>query len=92
MAQAKAQKVAHADPVKVDSKHYTVEMENEKVRVLRIKYGPHEKSAMHSHPASIAVFLNDCETRFTYPDGPKTSRRRLDKSSTFRLSIICRKI
>jgi hypothetical protein len=44
MAQAKAQKVANADPVKVDSKHYTVEVENEKVRVLRIKYGPHEKS------------------------------------------------
>ena len=44
MAQAKAQKVAHADPVKVDSKHYTVEVENEKVRVLRIKYGPHEKA------------------------------------------------
>ena len=68
MAQAKAQKAAHADPVKVDSKHYTVEMENEKVRVLRIKYGPHEKSAMHGHPASVTVFLNDCEARFTYPD------------------------
>jgi hypothetical protein len=26
----------------VDSKHYSVEFENEKVRILRIKYGPHE--------------------------------------------------
>ncbi len=69
IAQAKAQKVAHADPVKVDSKHYTVELENEKVRVLRIKYGPHEKSAMHSHPALIAVFVTDGHSRFTYPDG-----------------------
>jgi quercetin dioxygenase-like cupin family protein len=69
MAQAKAQKAAHADPVKVDSKHYTVELENEKVRVLRIKYGPHEKSAMHSHPALIAVFVTDGHSRFTYPDG-----------------------
>jgi quercetin dioxygenase-like cupin family protein len=69
MAQTKAQKVTHADPVKVDSKHYTVELENEKVRVLRIKYGPHEKSKMHGHPASVTVFLNDCEARFTYPDG-----------------------
>ena len=24
---------------------------------------------MHGHPASVAVFLNDCEARFTYPDG-----------------------
>jgi len=39
------------------------------VRVLRIKYGPHEKSKMHGHPASVTVFLNDCEARFTYPDG-----------------------
>src|SRR6266487_1044283 len=69
MAEAKAQKVAHADPVKVDAKHYTVEMENEKVRVLRIKYGPHEKSAMHGHPALVAIMINDCHARFTYPDG-----------------------
>ena len=29
------------DPVKVDSKHYTVEQENSQVRVLRIHYGAH---------------------------------------------------
>ena len=57
------------DPVVVDSKHYKVELENERVRVLRIKYGPHEKSAMHSHPALIAVFVTDGHSRFTYPDG-----------------------
>jgi quercetin dioxygenase-like cupin family protein len=57
------------DPVQVDSKHYTVEFENEKVRVLRIKYGPNEKSNMHGHPPSVAVFLTDAAGRFTYPDG-----------------------
>ncbi len=60
------------DPVKVDSKHYKVEMENNQVRVLRIGYGPHEKSVMHEHPASVAVFLTDGDTKFTLPDG-KTS-------------------
>src|ERR1700676_1834355 len=69
MAQAKAQRKAHADPVSVDPKHYMVELENEKVRVLRIRYGPHEKSAMHGHPALVAVMLTDCNIRFTYPDG-----------------------
>ena len=66
------QSVAQAggkDPVRVDSRHYTVEMENEKVRVLRIKYGPHEKSVMHGHPALVGVMLTDCNIRFTYPDG-----------------------
>jgi len=57
------------DPVQVDSTHYTVELENEKVRVLRIKYAPHEKSKMHGHPASVAVFLTDANGQFTYPDG-----------------------
>ena len=57
------------DPVSIDSRHYTVEFENEKVRVLRIKYGPGEKSTMHSHPESVSVFLTDANAKFTYPDG-----------------------
>ena len=57
------------DPVKVDPRHYKVEFENDRVRVLRIKYGPGEKSVMHSHPESIAVFLTDSHGKFTYPDG-----------------------
>jgi hypothetical protein len=42
----------------VDPKHYKVELENEQVRVLRINYGAHEKSVMHSHPNSVAIFQN----------------------------------
>jgi len=57
------------DPVKVDSKHYKVEFENDRVRVVRITYGPHEKSVMHEHPANVAVFLTDGQARFTLPDG-----------------------
>ena len=57
------------DPVKVDAKHYKVEFENDRVRVLRITYGPHEKSVMHHHPANVAVFLTDGQSRFTMPDG-----------------------
>jgi quercetin dioxygenase-like cupin family protein len=57
------------DPVKVDAKHYKVEFENDQVRVLRINYGPHEKSVMHSHPSSVAVFLTDGSTKFTLADG-----------------------
>ena len=61
--------MAYQDPVNVDPKHYRVEVENDRVRVLRIKYGPHEKSKMHGHPALVGVFLTDAQTRFTYPDG-----------------------
>ncbi len=66
---AHAQTAAKADPVKVDPKHYKVEFENESVRVLRISYGPGEKSVMHSHPNAVAVFLADGNSRMTTPDG-----------------------
>jgi hypothetical protein len=57
------------DPIHVDAGHYTVEHEDEKVRVLRVRYGPHEKSVMHGHPALVGVVLTDANIRFTYPDG-----------------------
>ena len=57
------------DPVKVDPKHYTVEFENAQVRVLRVKYGPHEKSVMHRHPKSVAIFQTDGQIKFTFPNG-----------------------
>ena len=57
------------DAAKVDAKHYKVEFENDQVRVLRIKYGPKEKSVMHAHPGSVAVFLTDGNVKFTLPEG-----------------------
>jgi quercetin dioxygenase-like cupin family protein len=68
-------KARQADPVTVDPKHYKVELENDQVRVLRITYGPREKSVMHWHPAAVAVCLTDLQVRFTEPDG-KTEERR----------------
>jgi quercetin dioxygenase-like cupin family protein len=57
------------DATKVDPKHYTVVSENDQVRIVKVHYGPHEKSVMHSHPALVAVFLTDSPTHFTFPDG-----------------------
>jgi len=57
------------DAAKVDPKHYKVEFENDQVRVLRITYGPHEKSVMHSHPEGMVIFLTDAKGKFTFPDG-----------------------
>jgi quercetin dioxygenase-like cupin family protein len=68
-ARAQTASSGKADPVKVDPKHYKVEFENESVRVLRISYGPGEKSVMHDHPNSVAVFLTGGTTRMTMPEG-----------------------
>jgi quercetin dioxygenase-like cupin family protein len=62
------------DPVKVAPTHYKVEFENAQVRVLRIHYGPHEKSAMHSHPNAVVIYLTDLHTKFTMPDGKSVER------------------
>ena len=66
------------DPTKVDSKHYKVVFENNQVRVLRITYGPYEKSVMHEHPRGVAVFLTDQRVKFTFSDG--TTEERVGKA------------
>jgi len=57
------------DAVKVDPKHYKIELENDRVRVVRIRYGPGEKSVMHQHPPGVGVFITAGNFKFTYPDG-----------------------
>jgi quercetin dioxygenase-like cupin family protein len=48
------------DPLKVDPKHYSLEFENDQVRVLRVRFGPHEKGVLHQHMLNhIVVYLND---------------------------------
>ena len=69
------------DAVKVDAKHYKVEFENARVRVLRVTYGPREKSVMHSHPDAVAIFQKDGRVKFTYPGG-KTEERDMKAGTT----------
>jgi quercetin dioxygenase-like cupin family protein len=61
------------DAAKVDPKHYTVVSENDQVRILKVHYDAHEKSVMHSHPATVAVFLTDAKGQFTNAEGKKES-------------------
>ena len=64
------------DPTKVDAKHYKVEFENSRVRIVRARYGPREKSVMHRHPDAIAIFQTDGKVKFTFPGG-KTEEREM---------------
>jgi quercetin dioxygenase-like cupin family protein len=60
--------------VDVDPKHYKVEFENDQVRIVRVQYGPGEKSVMHEHLPYVAVNLTDGKVRFTGPDGTAEDR------------------
>jgi len=57
------------DPTKVEPKHYRLAFENERVQVVSVHYGPHEKSAMHDHPGGVVVTLTAAHLRFTDESG-----------------------
>jgi quercetin dioxygenase-like cupin family protein len=57
------------DPTKVEPKHYKLDFENDKVQVVSVHYGPHEKSAMHEHPGGVVVILSEAHLRFTDENG-----------------------
>lgn len=57
------------DAAVVNPKIVTVVFENDKVRVLRARYAPHEKLDMHSHPAKAEVQINNGRLRVFSPDG-----------------------
>ena len=55
---------------KVDPKHCKVEIENDQVRVIRARYGPHEKGVLHEHALNFVVaFLTECNMKVTSPEG-----------------------
>lgn len=53
------------DPVKVAPDIYKVLLENDRVRVLEAHVKPGEKTAMHSHPATVIYSFTDAKTKFT---------------------------
>ncbi len=57
------------DAVKVAPEHYTVLLENDKVRVLEVKIKPGEKEAMHTHPATVHIEMVPTKVKIGYPDG-----------------------
>jgi quercetin dioxygenase-like cupin family protein len=57
------------DPTKVEPKHYKLDFENERVQVVSVHYGPHEKSALHDHPGGVVVSLTDAHLRFSDEEG-----------------------
>jgi hypothetical protein len=65
-AQTTAQKLP--DAVTADSKHYTVEFENDIVRVLRVRLGAGDSAPRHAHTAYCAIELSDSSLK--EPDGP----------------------
>lgn len=47
------------DAVTADARHYTVEFENDIVRVLRVRLGAGDSTPRHTHAAYCAIELSD---------------------------------
>ena len=60
------------DPTKVEPAHYKLDFENDRVQVVAVHYGPHEKSAMHDHPGGVVVVLTAGHLKFTDENGKVT--------------------
>jgi beta-alanine degradation protein BauB len=61
------------DPVQVDPQHYKIVYEDATLRVLRLTYGPGEKSVMHQHPfGGCVIFVTEFHGKSTDPNGEVT--------------------
>jgi quercetin dioxygenase-like cupin family protein len=70
-AQSSAQKLQ--DAVTADSRHYSVEFENDIVRVLRVRLGAGDTTPAHTHSAYCAIELTDSSLK--EGNGPTTESK-----------------
>jgi hypothetical protein len=65
---------AAQDPLALYPENYRVLLENDRVRVLDFRLARGDRERMHTHPAHLAVFLEEFTIRFTLPDGSTALR------------------
>jgi hypothetical protein len=64
------------DPVAKDRQHYSVEIENEHVRVVRVKYAAREPGLLHEHRCGrVTVYLTPTHQSLKRPNGDVTESR-----------------
>jgi len=62
-------KLKNTDPIVTDGDKYSVVLENERVRVLRYRDKPGEKTSNHAHPDYIMTASSSFKRRLIFPDG-----------------------
>ena len=70
-AQSPAQKLQ--DAITADPRHYSVEFENDIVRVLRVRLGAGDSTPAHSHSAYCAIEITDSSLK--EGNGPTTESK-----------------
>jgi hypothetical protein len=69
--------VEYANAVRLDPKRYTVDFENDRVRIVRLGFAGHERGLMVSHPPRVLVTLTDVAVKLEFQDGRSDERGAL---------------
>ncbi len=62
------------DAVRIDPARYKVDFENDKVRVVRLGFGPREEGVMVEHPPRVLATLTDVSVKLAFQDGRTDER------------------
>ena len=63
------------DAVALDPDRYRVEFEDERVRMVRLRFEPGEQGSMVAHPSRVLVTLTDVHVKVAFPDGSVDERQ-----------------
>jgi len=75
-APAKSVDFGPDDPVAKDPQHYSVELENEHVRVVRAKFAARERGVLHEHRCGrVNVYLTPTHQSLKRPNGEVSESR-----------------
>ena len=61
-------------PTALDPAHFRLILENDHVKVIRVRLGPHEKSMVMEIPAHVMTCLTDQHVRISRPRGKPAER------------------
>ena len=75
------------DAVTAAPQTYRVLLENDRVRVLEVRSQPGDKTEMHSHPAAVAIAINDAGYRSTFADGQSVDIELKPGEAVFREAV-----
>jgi hypothetical protein len=62
------------DAVRVDPSRYKIDFENDRVRIVRLGFGPHEKGMMVEHPPRVLATLTEVAVKLLFADGRTDER------------------
>ena len=62
------------DAVRVDPARYKIDFENDRVRIVRLRFGPYEKGMMVEHPPRVLATLTDVAVKLLFADGRTDER------------------